>query len=122
MATPSRIVVLTLLLITIYICILGMEFFVVESVGAMVLFPVVLAQKLPAPWNHSVLAAMLHNNFFIDIFSLIPPVLLLVSILLAAFSILKNSLKIACVASAMAFSVFVTYHCVHHYFFSYHIQ
>lgn len=109
---PVLIVALTALSVAIYVLLVGPEAFYYESLGTLMLSPIIYVRILPAPLNEYLLYALAANPTGSLLLCLVPVLLLLLSVIAAINALRKRSVRAAVLCFTLCAVVFCTYHWV----------
>jgi len=107
---PVLVVGLTMLLVFGYVIIRGPVPFYYESLGTMLLAPVIYVRLLPAPYDHYLLMAFAANPLGCYLLCWVPVLLLVSALSCALYSLRRGSLPAALTSLSLCVVVFGTYH------------
>ncbi len=108
--TARRVLALTGMLLAFYLFWVGPERFYIESFGTWIISPVIYSRILPAPWKAMLIKMLVFAPWTSLILQSIPVLLLLGATAAAVFSIVKDSLALACLCMGTTGLVFGVYH------------
>jgi len=107
---PLLVVGITILLVFSYVIIRGPIPFYYESLGTMLLAPVIYVRLLPAPYDHYLLMAFAANPLGCYLLCWVPVLLLVSAVSCALHSLRCGSLPAALTSLSICVVVFGTYH------------
>jgi len=110
LTSPLTVVGFTLTFVFSYVIARGPEPFYYESMGTMLLAPVIYVRLLPAPYNHYLLQAFAANPLGCYLLCWVPVLLLISSVSCAFYSIRRQSFVAALTSLLICLVVFRTYH------------
>lgn len=93
-----------------YVLIIGVERFCIESWGTLILSPLIYTRLLPAPLDTVLRKLLITEPTASFLLQVAPVALLVLALAAAAVALRRNSLSLALVSSALVASVFGVYH------------